>query len=167
MKRLATLPLAAAMCATGLAAAAAEADPYAALRLYDGKWIATIDKNGKTTSIENHCARTGLFFACEQVVNGKAADLVVYLPLEPTAAGQTYRTQALGADGAAPGPWNRLTIDGDRWVYAGPVEDKDHPLHNRTLNRFFGPDRIRFEIQTSPDGQTWTTTVGGEERRVR
>ena len=167
MKRLATLPLAAALCATGLAAAAAEADPNAALRLYDGKWIATADKDGKTTSIENHCARTGLFFACEQVVNGKTGALVVFLPQEKTAAGQIYRTQALRADGAEPGPWNRLTIDGDRWVYAGPVEDKEHPLHNRTLTRFFGPDRIRFEIQSSPDGQAWTTTMSGEERRVR
>ena len=38
---------------------------------------------------------------------------------------------------------------------------------DRTLNRFSGPDHIHFDVQTSKDGKTWTTTLSGEETRVR
>ncbi len=157
-----------ALCALGPvgAAGAAQADdPYAPLKLYAGAWTVA-SSDGKATHLENHCARTGLFYACEQVVNGKPAALVVFLPQGRTAEGQTYRTQALTADAAAPHPWYHLAIDGDRWVYAaGPAGDKDHPLRERTLNQFLGPDRIHFDIQTSKDGKTWITTLSGDERR--
>jgi hypothetical protein len=166
--RMAAFALAAA-CATSplRAGAASPDDSYAPLRLYDGAWIVD-SSNGKTTRVENHCARTGLFFACEQVLNGKPAALVVFLPEGQTDEGQTYRTQALRADASAPGPWYRLTIDGARWVYAAGAEGvKNHPLHERTVNQFSGPDHIHFEVQTSKDGKHWTTTLSGEERRTR
>ena len=84
-----------------------------------------------------------------------------------TAEGQTYRTQALRADATAPGPWHHLAIDGERWVYAATAAgDKNHPLHERTLNLFAGPDGIHFDIQTSKDGATWVTTLSGDERRA-
>ncbi|MGI8841960.1 MAG: hypothetical protein ACR2F8_14445 [Caulobacteraceae bacterium] len=141
-----------------LGASAATDDPYAPLKLYDGAWT-VVSSDGKTTRLTNHCARPGLFFACEQVVNGKAEDLVVFLPQGKTAEGWAYLTQALGADAGPPHPWYRLTIDGDRWVYAGP-------RGQRTLNQFFGSDHIRFEVQTSKDGRAWATTLSGEERRA-
>ena len=166
-RSLATIILAAG-CALGFAGAAAAQvdDAYAPLKLYDGAWIVT-SSDGKTTHLENHCARTGLFFACEQVVNGKAAALVVFLPQGKTAEGQTYRTQALTTDAGPPHPWYYLTIDGERWVYAASAGgEKNHPLHERTLNQFTGPDRIHFDVQTSKDGKTWVTTLSGEERRA-
>ena len=138
--KITTAALAAA-CALGpLGAAAAPGDdPYASLKLYDGAWVIG-SSDGKTTHVENHCARTGLFFACEQVVNGKPAALVVFLPQGKTAEGQTYRTQALKADATAPGPWYHLAIDGEHWVYVA-AGDKDHPLHQRTLNPALEPAR--------------------------
>jgi hypothetical protein len=42
-------------------------DPYAPLRLYDGKWDVVPASDGKpadTVHIENHCAKVGDFFAC-------------------------------------------------------------------------------------------------------
>jgi hypothetical protein len=158
-----------AVCAAGPihAVPAAADNPYAPLQLYDGGWIVE-SSDGKTTHVENHCARTGLFFACEQVVNGKPEALVVFLPRGRTEEGQTYRTQALKADAGPPAPWYHLVIDGEHWVYsAGADKDKHRPLHERTVNDFSGPDRIRFAVQTSKDGKTWTTTLRGEERRAR
>ncbi len=157
----------AAACALGSGAAAAQSqDAYTPLKLYAGSWVVT-SSDGKTTRLENHCAQTGLFFACEQVVDGKSEDLVVFLPEGATAEGETYRTQALGADAGSPHPWYHLTIAGDRWVYAvGAAGDKAHPPRERTLNQFFGPDRIRFDVQTSKDGKTWLTTLSGDERRA-
>ncbi|MEO8812917.1 MAG: hypothetical protein ABI376_08415 [Caulobacteraceae bacterium] len=149
-----------ALCLAGHAAAA-DADPYAPLRLLDGKWEVT-GADGKIMHLENRCARTGLFYACEQAVGGKSGDLVVYLPRDAADGRQTYVTQTLMADGAAPGSWFHLTIDGDRWIYSATGTDKDR---ERTLNRFDGKDHIRFDIQTSKDGVTWTTTQAGAERR--
>ena len=63
-------------------------DPYGPLRLYDGKWnIKTSDAEKNEMQVENHCTRTGLFFACEQVVKGKSEALVVFLPVAKMATG--------------------------------------------------------------------------------
>jgi hypothetical protein len=62
--------------------AAVADDPYAPLALYDGKWDSTTTIGEKeSVRIENHCARTGLFFVCEQMLNGKTGSLVVFLPV--------------------------------------------------------------------------------------
>jgi hypothetical protein len=68
-------------------------DPYAPLKLYDGKWDVAMGGEKEPTRLENHCARTGLFFMCEQVVRGKTGALVVFLPFAKTATGgEEYRT---------------------------------------------------------------------------
>ena len=41
-----------------------------------------------------------------------------------------------------------------------------HARRERTVNTFSGPDFIHFETQTSSDGETWTTTKSGDERRA-
>jgi len=143
---------------------AADDDPYAPLKLYEGRWSVVSDQDGKTTAVENHCARTGLFFACEQVVNGESAAIIVFLPHGRTADGQTYRTQTLTASADAPRPWYTLTIDGEQWTYAPDTGGK--PGRERTLNQFTGPDKIHFDVQNSTDGKTWTTKMSGEERRI-
>ena len=147
-------------------ALAAPDDPYAPLKLYAGQWRVT-PKGGAAARVDNHCARTGVFFACEQIVDGKPADLVVFIPKGHTAKGQAYRTQALDADGATAHPWSDLTIDGDNWVYSNEKADEGQPLHRRTLNRFTGPDHIHFDVQSSTDGLTWTTQASGDEQTVR
>lgn len=134
-------------------------DPYAPLQLYAGKWSVR-DSAGGSHAIDNHCARTGLFFVCEQVVDGKPGALVVFLPTGAERAGLTYRNIALTAEGKGSPAWGPLVIQGDRWTYGGGDGE-------RTLNRFSGPDHIHFDVQSSKDGKTWTTTLSGEESRVR
>jgi hypothetical protein len=152
--------------ARGAAAASAPADPYAPLALYGGHWRLAAAGQAKATDLVNHCARTGLFFACEQVVEGKSVALIVFLPTDRGDKGQNYRTQALDADGAAAHPWYDLTIDGDDWTYAHKGEKGGKPLFQRTLNHFTGADHIAFSVQTSPDGLAWTTVTSGQEERV-
>ena len=141
-------------------------DPYAALHLYDGRWLVTTPGSVRTVSLENACARTGLYFVCEQRVDGKPVDLVVFTPLGPSAQGVTYRSQPLATDGSPQGDGSRLVIDGDQWTYSPAHPPQAGQAWERTVNRFFGPDRIRFEVQTSPDAKTWTTTSSGEEQRL-
>ena len=146
------------------AVAAAPADPYAPLALYNGAWSVQANR-GATIRLENHCARAWQFYSCEQVVNGKSAAMVVYLPTAATAAVLTYRTEALAVDGRTPGDWTTLTIRGDDWVYT-PAAPKPGQAFTRVLNHFTGPDRIHFDIQSSADGKTWTTTSEGDEQRL-
>lgn len=149
----------------------ATSDPYAPLRLYDGKWdavTANADKPGETVHLENRCAKAGDFFACNQVVNGKSAALVVFLPLHALEnGGYAYHNQALRPDADGPGKWGNLEIVGDRWVYSNEEIDKDKKIYWRTVNVFSGPDKIHFEIQRSEDGTKWGTTMSGNEARVK
>jgi hypothetical protein len=37
--------------------------------------------------------------------------------------GEEYKNVSLPADGSSPGAWNRVTIEGDKWIYFGkPVK---------------------------------------------
>jgi hypothetical protein len=150
-----------------VAAAPAPADPYAALALYDGHWRVTAGAGGKVVDLVNHCARTGLFYACEQVVGGKPVALVVFIPKGESAGGQAYRTQALDAEGAVSHPWYDMTIKGDDWTYAHDGVRDGKPLHERTLNHFTGAGHIHFDVQSSPDGVVWTSQMSGDEERAQ
>jgi len=149
--------------------AAISDDLYAPLKLYDGKWDVAMAGEKGPTRLENHCAKTGLFFMCEQTVNGKTGALIVFLPFAKMAAGgEEYRTQALHAD-ASPGSgdWGKLTIEGDKWMYFWESSDHGKTTHWRNVNNFSGTDKIHFEIQSSEDGTTWKTQNSGEEQRVK
>jgi hypothetical protein len=144
-------------------------DPYAALKLYDGKWEITITTGDReVTHIENHCGGTGLFFVCEQKVNGKAESLVVFLPVSSTGpASEKYKTNFLRSDASPAGSWNDLTIDSDRWVYSWENDDGKTKVYWRNINKFSDANHIHFEIQRSDDGATWKTVKGGDEVRVQ
>jgi hypothetical protein len=144
-------------------------DPYNALQQLHGKWniLPAADGQGGM-QLDNHCAKTGLFFVCEQVVNGKTAAMVVFLPVSKTATGgEEYRTQALLTDASPAGYWTKLTIESDKWVYLWESTEAGRKVHWRNTNRFSGTDKIHFEIQSSEDGATWKTQQSGDEQRVK
>jgi hypothetical protein len=133
-------------------------DPYEALKAMDGHWIATTS-GGRTQTIDNHCARTGLFFVCEQAVGGKPSALVVFLPAAGEKRQRNYKTQTLTAAGDRAGAWRELTIDNERWTYAGPARPLGVKRRERTVVTHSGPDFMHAEIQASTDGKTWTVVA--------
>lgn len=143
-------------------------DPYAPLRLYDGRWDVLPVGDSAVDHIENHCAKVGEFFACNQVVNGKSEALVVFLPSHPLEnGGYAYRNQALRTEGDGPGTWGDLEITGDRWIYSSEETSKEKKIHWRTINVFSGSDKIHFEVQRSEDGVNWATKMSGDENRAK
>jgi len=144
-----------------------DGDPYAPLKLYDGTWEIRVSKpEAKTDHLVNHCAQTGLFFSCEQVVNGKSTALVVFLPIGTSSNGaEEYRTQPLLASGAPGGEWGKLTILGDNWLYTWDSQDSKKLVHWQVKNHFTGKDRIHFEVQSSEDGTNWNLQSAGDEQR--
>ena len=140
------------------------ADAYAPLRLYDGAWTVTMhDESGKThtDSLFNTCHFFGLYFACQQTVNGKVGALVVFLPAGTP--GQ-YHTQNVLPEGWASGRGD-LTIEGNHWTYLGKDEENGKTTWYRTTNEFTGNDRIHFESAQSDDNKTWRVTGSGDEVR--
>jgi hypothetical protein len=167
------VPLARAQASSSSAAgkpASLAPDPYAPLRLYDGKWEVRVDSKDKPADpvrIENHCARAGDYFVCNQFMAGKNIALVVFLPVHPLEnGGYAYRNQALRTEGENTGAWGDLAITGDRWLYSSDETDKGMKTHWQTVNVFSGKDKIHFEIRKSDDGVKWTTSMSGDEARV-
>jgi hypothetical protein len=146
------------------APALAASDPYEALKAIDGRW--TVTRGKATETVENTCAKTGLFYACEQAVRGKPAALIVFLPRSTGRGTLVFQTETLTAAGDKAGPWHELTIDGDHWIYADIEKPRHGVRRERTLNSFSGPDFIHFEVQSSTDGETWTTRLAGDEHRA-
>jgi len=142
-----------AISAAGIAAAG-ETDPYEALKAMDGHWTVTAG-SGRTREVDNSCARTGLFFACEQRVAGKPAALIVFLPRAHEERKLVFRTQTLTAAGDRPGPWRELTIDGDTWTY-GDLEHGEG-RKQRTVVTFSGPDSMHAEVQIPIKDEDWRT----------
>ena len=150
------------------ASAAVDEAAYTPLMLYDGKWEVNPSGDEKEPPrFENHCAQTGLFFVCEQVVPGKPGALIVFLPVAKTEAGYEYHTKALVTDSSPAGDWGKLTIEGQRWVYSWENTNDGKKTLWRNVNTFTGSDQIHFEIQRSEDGQNWTTVKSGDEHRVK
>ena len=157
------------MNARGAQSASGADDPYAALKLYDGKWLVMpTDGPKEGVHLENHCAKTGLFFACEQMVNGKTVALVIFQPTAklPT-GGEEYRSTTVTPESGPSGSWNGLTIEGDRWVYTWDDTESGKKTFYRNINTFSGPDKIHFEIQHSDDGKTWKKQKDGDETRQK
>ncbi len=169
MKAIATTALLAAACCGG----AAGADPvpdsvYDPLTLYAGVWSVLTDGSKDAVRLENKCSRTGLFYSCEQVVDGKPVALVVFLPVTGrSGAVLKYRTQALTPEASPGGEWSRLSIDGDRWTYLWESVDAGRKVYWRNVNVFSGKDKVHFEVSNSANGSTWKLQSRGDEVRIK
>jgi hypothetical protein len=147
----------------------AASDPYEPLKLYDGAWdVKMSSAAGKIDRLVNHCAKTGLFFSCEQELNGKSVALIVFLPTNPLDDGTlSYHNLALTTDASKPKDWGQLWIKGDTWTYSWAQKDGEKTVPWRNTNHFEGKDHIHFELQSMEDGLTWKTQLSGDEQRVK
>src|SRR5665213_2514864 len=90
-------------------------DPFAPLALYNGTWTVHAQHSfsgapGPDTLV-NHCTLGTAFYSCEQIVNGKAAALVVFtLSSEPG----KFAVDNIFPNGRASSGTD-LFIHGDHW----------------------------------------------------
>lgn len=134
---------------------------YTPLWNYNGAWKVTNPGKPPDTLI-NRCARTGLFFACEQNVNGNPTALVVYIPIDTEGH---YRTNPIIKDGRAIGP-GELEIKGNRWTYLGKHEENGKTTWYRTTNDFTDDSHIHFEQSQSTDKIHWEVQRSGDDVRM-
>jgi hypothetical protein len=142
--------------------------PLAALTILNGEWSVTgahtMAGAGKSDSLVNHCSMYDAFYACEQVVNGKALALIVFTS---TSTPGSFHTQVNLPDGHATGRAD-LNIVGSHWTYNGKSTSDDGKTSTfyRTENMFTGRDRIHFDQYESSDGSTWQKKNEGDEVRA-
>lgn len=153
-----------------LAAQATAPNPLDALLVYNGTWHVKVDHPfsggpaGTVDTLESHCTRTTAFVTCEQSVNGKVLELMVYTAA-PT-PGHFY-TKFIQPDNMS-APRGELILDGNHFTYLDKATVDGKATLYRVENIFRDRDHIHFEESNSTDGgKTWTTTNQGEETRVR
>lgn len=137
-----------------MAASASTADSYEPLKAMDGHWRVTTG-SGRTENVDNACSRTGLFFVCEETVEGKPAALIVFRPKDREESKLAYRVQTLTAGGDRPGPWKDLVIDGTTWTYSDSEHQAGHKT--RTVITHSGPDYMHVEVEAAGKDDTWTS----------
>ncbi len=138
-------------------------DPYAPLKVYDGKWDSTTTIGPKRSSAMRTIAPgLGSFFVCEQAVNGKTEALTVFLPVaKMVSGGEEHRVNGLSADASPAGGWNKLTIEGDRWVYSWEDTDSGKKVSWATSTSF--PARTKSNLSFS--ARRWSYLENCKRRR--
>jgi len=142
--------------------AAPLADAYAPLRLYDGVWLAhggPVGQAAKDTRIANECHQIGIYFGCQQTVDGKTGALIVFVPY---GAPGHYYTQAILNEGHATGRGD-LEIHGPDWTYSSQATANGVATYHRTTNHFSDHRHIHYEQAESTDGKTWKVLASGDE----
>jgi len=129
----------------------------------DGQRYATeYSKAGRDTSLlHNDCWGSGVFFACDQIVDGKSTALIVFSPGDKPGAFHNYAIPSAGG----PAGLGLLTIADTTWVWGPALGDTSGTRWN-TTNVFTTPTTIRYRVQFSHDGRNWTTMSEGNERKL-
>ena len=148
---------------------AAGGDPLAALAVYAGTWRLHIDHvrtefsraRAETMIVKNVCWRSTDYYACNQIVDGNSAALVVFTHA-PDA--KQYTSTTIVPNGAP--HTGSLAIDGATWTYPWQETDaKGKLVYLRVVNTFTGPGAIAYRQEFSRDKRHWTVTARGLETK--
>lgn len=146
-----------------LAEAAWAADStFAPLWLYQGTWHVTrgnLASGSKPDELVNQCALVGKYFTCQQTINGKQGNLLVFVAAEKP--GHFY-TQNITPEGRATGRAG-LEISGDQWTYTSTWDEGGKTIYYRTTNVFTSKNKIHFQQEESTDGKDYKATGSGDE----
>jgi hypothetical protein len=140
----------------------AAGSPYAPLWAYQGAWRVTrsnLAPPAKPDELVNQCALLGKYFVCQQTINGKQGNLLIFVATNKPGH---YYTQNLTPEGRATGRAD-LDISGNQWTYTSAWDQGGKTTYYRTTNVFTGKDRIHFEQAESADGKDYKVTGSGEE----
>jgi hypothetical protein len=140
------------------------ATPRSPLWLYEGSWQVNPPSStaAKPYQLTNDCAQLGLYFACQQSIDGKPVRLLVMIATEN--AGH-FHTQTILPGGRATG-LDDLEISGNQWVFTTSRREGGKTTYYRTINTFSGKARIHFEQAESTDGKQWITKSSGDQAKL-
>ncbi len=103
--------------------------------MYQGTWQVTrsdSSPHAQPERLTNRCVTLGIYFACEQRVNGKPTALLVFLPTDQPGH---YHTQSILPEGRATG-LDDLQIAGNRWTFTSRRHQGGDVTYFRNTNVF-------------------------------
>jgi hypothetical protein len=119
------------------------------------------------TSAVSSCAWTPQHGAvlCEQTVTTPAGarHALNLFTFDRTAEKFVFYVLGQPGDPMRPVP---LAIDGHVWIYGGQARDASGNF-SRTVNDFTAKDSYSWRLESSADGERWTSGAHGMSRRVR
>ena len=118
-----------------------------------------------TSALVSHCTRFTAYFACEQVIDGKPAELILYVPAGPPGK---FFTKMVMPNGLSTdrGEFTVEPSHPGHFTYLDKGLANGKPVYSRTENFIRSADSIHFEEYESTDNQTWTKTNEGDETRM-
>lgn len=140
------------------------------LNVFAGSWKSDAEnydtifsKAGTVSStLVNQCWKAGVFFVCNQSVNGVSRVLLAF----SYKGGDSYFVNYVPADtGRAVS--GTVIIAGGVWTYPGQQTKLGQITYFRTVDIFSDNDNIDFREEFSTDNQNWTLMSKGHETRVR
>lgn len=153
----------------GMAADAPVAD-LDRLNVFAGTWKSDAEnydtiysKAGTLSStLVNQCWKAGVFFVCNQSVNGVSRVLLAF----SYKGGDTYYVSYVPSD-SGHAISGTLIIAGGVWTYPGQQHNLGQTTYFRTVDIFEDTDNIDFREEFSNDNEHWTLMSKGHETRVR
>jgi hypothetical protein len=137
---------------------------YQPLWAHQGAWLVARAGNGvKPYRLVNDCALVGIYFVCQQSVDGKPGGLLIVIPADSPGH---YYTQTIMPEGRATGR-DDLEISGNQWTFTSRRLEYGKSKYYRTVNTFTDRNTIHFEQAQSTDGDHWTVTGSGDEARSK
>ena len=139
-----------------------------ALSNYAGTWKIEIDhldappysKAGhETTNLHNDCWKSGIYFACRQIVDGDTKVLIAFTCAKPDHSCTSYQ---IPTDGSSPGS-GQLEIDGNTWTFPWQITESGKTTYFRVVNVWSTPTTIDYRQEYSADQSHWTRTATGHE----
>lgn len=158
-------------------AADTKATAEALNRWVGGKWVSdarfldTDYSQARTGSAITTCVWSPdhIFVVCDQDVkdNGTPLRFLSVYAFDPKTG--IYHFFGLAPDGDQPRTGDvTISADGAHWEYLSKTTIKDKPVWFRTTNQFKSADRVDWWSQfTTDDGQHWTKTGEGSEKREK
>lgn len=139
---------------------------------YAGTWKSQTErfntpysKAGKETStLRNDCWRSGDFYACHQIVNGKSAAMIVFTY---DAKNDIYHNYTIPTDDGKAYSGGTLTIKGNVWTFPWEDTEKDKTTYFHNINKFTTPDTIEYRIEFSQDKIHWIVMAKGYEQKIK
>jgi hypothetical protein len=140
------------------------------LNLFAGTWKSdaenydTIYSKASTVSstLVNQCWKAGVFFVCNQSVNGASRVLLTF----SYKGGDTYFVNYVPADSGR-AVSGTVIISGGVWTYPGQQNKLGQTTYFRNVQIFSDNDNIDFREEFSTDNEHWTLMSKGHETRVR
>ena len=136
------------------------------LGVFIGSWYAESTDPNQPVSASYTCqwAPNGNFLIADQAVNNagtKSNNLSIY---NYNPAKDDYTLTLVGIAGMEPFTIP-ITYHGDTLFYHSEYSNNGKKMYNRTLNIFLSPSSYTYLIQSSEDGEHWTTQGMGKAKK--